>query len=109
MIPDLNPAAEDTAGRPDVLPCRFCQVPVTQPKRKDIRKDFCRDAHRAAFRDAQVQQAVREALAAGQEVRDVIEDAMGRLDQAAARMHGAMQLLARYQRHPRPQKKSDRK
>lgn len=44
---------------------------------------------------------MREAQAAAAEVRDVIEHAQGQLEQAAARMHGAMQLLARYERHPR--------
>lgn len=90
-------AGDSTATAVAVRPCRFCQQPVPQPKRRGQVKDFCTDAHRAAFRDAQVQHAMREAQAA-------IEETSGELARLSARLGGAMQLLQRYERHPRPAK-----
>lgn len=97
-------AGEHTAGSgPLVRPCRHCQVPVPQPKRRGQVKEFCRDAHRAAFRDAQVQAAMKEARAA-------LEEASGELARLSARLDGAMQLLERYERHPRkPKAESEKK
>lgn len=94
------PAADSTPTRPPV-PCRFCGVPVEQPKRRDITKEYCSDRHRAAFRDAQVQAAVRNALQACQDAADAMAEHQARLE-------GAMQQLARFARKSRkspPEKK----
>lgn len=96
-MPTDSPPVDSTAPAPApgvFRPCRFCQIPVLQPKRKDTVKDFCSDRHRAAFRDAQVQHALKEAQAA-------VEETSSELARLSARLDGAMQLLARYQRQPR--------
>jgi hypothetical protein len=104
---DVTPAAEATAAPPAPVPtfkpCRHCQVPVEQPKRRGQVKDFCSDRHRAAFRDAQIQGAMKQAQAA-------IEETSGELARLSARLDGAMQLLERYQRHgTRPRKHGSEK
>lgn len=94
---ETAPGADSTAavGHPGTFrPCRFCGVAVAQPKRRDIVKDFCSDRHRAAFRDQQVQHAIRTALAA-------IQEAAGEFERLVSRLDGAAGLLERYQRKPR--------
>ena len=61
-------------------------------------KEFCSDRHRAAFRDAQVQTALRNA-------QQACQDAANALAEHAAKLEGAMQQLARFARKPRPEKK----
>lgn len=99
----VAPAAEDTARAvvpdpPEVTPapklCRYCQQPLTPPKRKGIVKEFCSDRHRAAFRDEQQQAALREAESA-------VTDAMADLERHAARLSGALSLLDRLKTTPR--------
>lgn len=91
---------EATAPRPTFRACRFCQTPVSQPKRRDMVKDFCSDRHRAAFRDAQVQHAIQTA-------QDAMAEAGAEFERLAARLTGAADLLERYRKHgsrPRPAK-----
>lgn len=101
MVDQAAPAGESTATATPTRPCRFCQIPVPQPKRRGQVKDFCSDRHRAAFRDAQVQAGIREAQAAIQETRDEIS----RLD---ARLSAATQLLERGLRHGRRTPRAER-
>lgn len=100
---EQQPAAESTAtvGHPGPVfrPCRHCQVPVEQPKRKNQVKDFCSDRHRAAFRDAQVQAGIREAQAVVVETQAAIQGTRDELERLEARLTAANQLLERGLRH----------
>lgn len=103
-MPDQDATAGESTplpagpGADEFRPCRHCQVPVRQPKRRGQVKDFCTDRHRAAFRDSQIQAGIRAAKAAVQETRDELERLLARLD-------AADQLLDRGLRHgTRPRK-----
>lgn len=66
-----------------------------------MQKDFCSDRHRAAFRDAQVQHAIRTA-------QEAMAEAGAEFERLAAKLTGAADLLERYRKHesrPRPARK----
>lgn len=89
---------DQTTSEPGVRPCRFCQAPVQQPRRRGQVKDFCTDRHRAAFRDQAAQAAVQNA-------RDAIRETIDEVNRLVARLEGSDQLLARFQRHGKRTKK----
>lgn len=86
-----QPESEATAT------CLHCGGPMKPASRRNLRKDFCRDACRVAHRDDRIRSAVAEAVAAVEEVRDS-------LDQGMARLSGALQLLAQATVKPRRRK-----
>ncbi len=79
-------------SRQDVRPCRFCDAPVPQPARTTRPKEFCSNAHRAAYRERERQDAIRAAL-------DSIDELEAETERLVAKLHGARQLLARFLKH----------
>lgn len=95
-----GPAATTPGDRPleaEATPtlCLYCGAPIEPAKRGGTRR-FCNSRHRVAYRTAQIQAAITQALAA-------VDETSGELERLAARLEGARQLLQRFQRQlPRP-------
>lgn len=62
-------------------------------------REFCTDRCRAAYREKQIQAAMKEAT-------DAVEEAAGELARLSARLDGARQLLERYRaKRTRPRRR----
>lgn len=69
------------------LPCKFCQVPVVQPKRWDTERHFCSDRHRTAYHALERRKAVLAILAG-------LEDLEDELDRLRATVAGSRERIA---------------
>lgn len=97
--PNGQPGEDTAAHGPENKACRNgCGNTVPPPKRRGLIKEFCSDRCRAAFREKQIQAALREAV-------EAVDEAAGELARLSARLDGAKLLLARYQaKTTRPRK-----
>jgi len=100
-LADYSAVGVDVANGQDLTvvlrPCRFCEQPVEQPAKlvkAGRSKDFCSNAHRAAYREAEHQRTLQLAI-------DAVDNLEGAIDQALAQLRGARQLLARFQKQAR--------
>lgn len=75
-------AAVDGMSRPP-KPCKYCQVPVAQPKRWDMDKDFCSPKHRTAWHAQERRKEVQAVLAN-------LDDLGAELERMQAVVGGAM-------------------
>lgn len=75
-----------------VTACRFCEAAFSQPvpKGKQTLKQFCCNAHRAAYREREKQRAIRMAL-------DAIDSTQAEMERSAAVLNGARQVLERFE------------
>lgn len=90
--------------------CRNCRQPVVQKGKRP--KEFCTNRCRAAYRDEQQQQAIREAMARIEQMRAGLDEMAaglvtqaeafsGAMEQFQASMNGAADLLRRFEKKKR--------
>lgn len=83
--PTAEATPTDGTSRPP-LPCRFCQVPVPQPKRWDTERHFCSDRHRTAWHALERRRATLAIVSGLQDLED-------ELDRMRATVAGARQRI----------------
>jgi hypothetical protein len=96
--PGANIRVQVATEEPALRPCRFCDAPV--PQLTGRVKEFCTQAHRAAYREREHQKAMERVIEVAGELRDTVE-------QKVAELMGAVAALDRFRKKKTTKGKKD--